>query len=176
LYEKFNGDIHFCHISIFDPFFWGFCVEIAVVLGFCVEIHVVLAYCDYLESGKEPWSIEITKTTIFLVMRPVLWVRLPILALEKVHFRKSYGRTQTAPKITLSPVLSPYKLPESWKKLIIFFTLLRYSPLCFEKNKRSQIFLKSLSDMLICMRNSMVTFIFAIFRYLTPFFGDFASK
>ena len=20
LYEKFNGDIHFCHISIFDPF------------------------------------------------------------------------------------------------------------------------------------------------------------
>ena len=56
LYEKFNGDIHFCHISIFDPFFWGFCVEIAVVLGFCVEIHVVLAYCDYLESGKEPYD------------------------------------------------------------------------------------------------------------------------
>ena len=34
------------------------------------------------------------------------------LALEKVHFRKSYRNTQTGLKIPLSPVPAPYMLPE----------------------------------------------------------------
>ena len=47
------------------------------------------------------------------------------LALEKVHFRKSYRNTQTGLKIPLSPVPAPYMLPECWKKLFMFFS--RYS-------------------------------------------------
>jgi hypothetical protein len=50
--------------------FFGFCVEIAVVLGFRVEIAVVLAYCvEIAVDLAVVWDIAL-KYPLFLLLQP----------------------------------------------------------------------------------------------------------